>query len=159
MLSQKNSLATTTDGRYASNAELDFLEKYLESYAARLRIYQKLCSCERAIVQDAYKKVQAINPNLLMQGNTNISAKWKQDTLRVLRYSATALLLDDSQMLKERLLFWFQTIMRAFGTERSCEITYIVMQEVIQNYLTAEEVRLFSPILELNRTTLGLSAV
>jgi hypothetical protein len=159
MLSQTNSLVIATDGRYASNLELDFLEEYIESYAVRLRAYQKLCSDERTIVQDVCDKVRAINSNFLVQGNVDISAKCKQDTIRVLRYSVAALLLNDPHMLQEKLLFWFQTVMRAFGTERSCEITYIVMQEVIQNYLTAEEVKLFSPILELNRTTLGLTAV
>jgi hypothetical protein len=57
--------------------------------------------------------------------------------------------------LRERLLFWFQTIMRAFGAQRSCNVTYTIMQEVVKQHLTAEQASLFLPILEVNRRILG----
>jgi hypothetical protein len=47
--------------------------------------------------------------------------------------------------------------MRAFRTQRSCEATYRFLQEVIANYLTPEETKLIRPILETNRTLLGLN--
>jgi hypothetical protein len=73
----------------------------------------------------------------------------------VLRYSATALLLDDPERFKDNLLTWFQTIMRAFGAQESCKLTYTAMQAVIAQYLNPEELKLFLPILELSRVTLG----
>ncbi|MGJ3252260.1 MAG: phycobilisome protein [Elainellaceae cyanobacterium] len=158
MLSQRYCLSVETDGRFATDSELHFLDHYIGSYSIRLSAYQKIRAAEVKIVQQVYAKIRAIDSNLLHVGGEDISVKWKQDTIRVLRYSATALLLDDPKTLQERLLFWFQTIMKAFNTQRSCEVTYIMMQEVIKQHLTGAEMELFRPILELNRAALGVSA-
>lgn len=97
----------------------------------------------------------AIDPTLLISGTVDMSAKWKRDTVRVLRYAAVALLLDDAETYRERFLMWFQTIMQSFRAERSCDVTYTVMQDVVRQYLTPQEAELFLPILELSRLMLG----
>ena len=84
-----------------------------------------------------------------------MSAKWKRDTFRVLRYSAVAMLVNDPDTLRERFLFWFQTIMKAFGAQKSCNATYEVMQQVVKQHLTPVQASLFCPILEINRQVLG----
>ncbi|MGG6269785.1 phycobilisome protein [Leptolyngbya sp. AN03gr2] len=155
MLSQIQRLSQDTEGRYATDEELRFLADYARSYELRVQTYQKLQASEMVIVQQVQAKMRAIDPTLFRQGNEDLTNKWKRDTLRVLRYSAAAMLIDDPESLRERFLFWFQTIMRAFNAQKSCGVTYTVMQDVIKQVLTPSEASLILPILEVNRRMLG----
>ena len=155
MLSQIQRLSQETEGRYASDEELRFLVEYARSFELRVQTYQKIQAAEAQILQQVQAKMRSLDPTLFRSGNDDITNKWKRDTLRTLRYSAAAMLIDDPEALRERFLFWFQTIMRAFGAQKSCGVTYTVMQEVIKQHLTTSEASLILPILEVNRRMLG----
>jgi Phycobilisome protein len=155
MLSQLANLSVEADGRYASPDEIRFLKNYFQSFNLRLSAYQKIQAGANEIIRDVEAKIQSADPNLLRRGSENVVAKWRLDTGRVLRHSAAALLIDDPNRLRDRLLLWFQTILGSFEAKKSSEMTFEVMQEVIKQYLTAEEANLFIPILEMNRTILG----
>lgn len=155
MLSQLEKLSMDTDGRFASDEELAFVDAYVQSFSLRVQTYQTLQLVESAIVQQVEAKMRSIDPILFHNGKEDVSAKWKRDTVRVLRYSAIAMLMDDPATLRERFLLWFQTIMKAFGAEKSCNATYEVMQQVVKQHLTPQQASMFCPILELNRVALG----
>ena len=155
MLSQLQKLSCETDGRYATDEELEFVSEFGRSFYLRVQTYQRLQAMEAVIVQQVLTKIQFLEPSLFHSNNADLTAKWKRDTIRVLRYSAIAMLLNDPNSLRDRLLFWFRTIMKAFGAERSCNVTYAVMQTVIKENLTAPQASLFCPILEMNRQVLG----
>jgi hypothetical protein len=155
MLSQFDRFSLEVDGRYATDAELQFIADYIQSFDLRVQTYQKLQELELTIVQQTYTKVRSIEPSLFDRGRQDISKKWKQDTIRALRYTAVAVLVDDPDTFRERFLLWFQTIMRAFGAQRGCHITYRVLQEVIKQHLTDAQASLVHPILELSRHYLG----
>lgn len=157
MLSQLERLSLDVDGRYAADDELQFVSDYVQSFYLRVETYQKLQAAEAAIVQQVQARMRAIAPELLKNGDEDLTAKWKRDTIRVLRYSAVAMLLNDPDSLRDRLLVWMQTIMRAFGAQRSCDMTYRIMQEVVKQHLTPIQASLFCPILELNRRSLGVT--
>lgn len=158
MLKAFKDLANQTDGRYATDEELQFIHDYVKTYALRLNTYQKIQQVEQAFVDTAHQQITVVDPTLLRSGKQDLTAKWKRDTLRVLRYSAIALLLDDADIHRERFLYWFQTIMRAFSAQRSCDVTYTIMQDVAKRQLAAREAELLCPILELNRVALGTSS-
>lgn len=155
MLSQFSHLSLQADGRYADDAELQFISDYTQSFHLRLQTYEKLQASESQIVQQVYDKIRVLNPHLFRLGNDDLSNKWKRDTIRTLRYSAAAMLVNDPATLEERFLSWFQTIMRSFGAQRSCDLTYQVMQEVVKQHLTVTQANLFCPILALNQRYLG----
>jgi Phycobilisome protein len=155
MLSQIQSLSRRVDGRYATDAELQFLDNYAQSFSLRVETYRKLQAAETLIVKQVQAKMQEIDPTLFNPGKEDVSTKWKRDTIRTLRYSAIAMLLDDPNTLRERFLIWFQTIMRAFNAQQSCDITYLILQEVVKQHLPPMQANLFCPILELNRRLLG----
>ncbi|MGQ9838370.1 MAG: phycobilisome protein [Cyanobacteriota bacterium] len=157
MLTQLHKLSIAADGRYLRDDEMQFMEAYLASFDLRLSAYQKIQDAEPQIIRDVEMKMRSLDPYLLMRGVEDFSNKWKADTVRVLRLSALAMLLDDEERYKERFLYWFQTLMRAFRTQRSCEATYRFLQEVMANYLTHDELNLIKPILETNRSLLGLN--
>lgn len=156
MLSQLEQLSFVVDGRYASDAELQFITEYVQSFDLRVQTYLKLQQLESTLIQEVYVKMRSIDRSVFSSNNVDISAKWKQDTIRVLRYVAVAVLINDPETLRERFLLWFQTIMRAFGTQRSCDTTYRVLQTVVKRHLTPAQVGLVCPILELTRQLLGM---
>jgi hypothetical protein len=155
MFVKLENLSVEADARYASDEELEFIEGYIKSFDARQQIYLKLKSLEQKIVDQVYAKVRSQDPKLLQNAGEDVSEKWKRDTFRVLRYVALTVLIDDSENLKSQFLTWFQTIMQAFDTERSCEATYISMQQVVKQVLEPQEAALVTPVLELNRSLLG----
>lgn len=152
MLSQLARLSVEADGRYAAQSELQFLKDYFQSLNLRLSAYKKIQAAEKEIIRDVETKILSSNPTLFRLGSQDVTAKWRLDTVRVLRHSAAALLIDDRDRLRDRLLVWFQTILDSFQAKKSAEVTFEIMQDVIQRYLTAEEASLFVPILEMNRT-------
>lgn len=155
MLSQLNSLSLEVEGRYATDAELQFIVDFVESFPQRLQTYQNLQQAEAAILQQTYARVRSIDPRLLVSGVEDLTPKWKRDTVRTLRYTAAAVLLNDPETLQEQFLLWFQTIMRAFGAQRSCDVTYGAMQEAVKQQLPTQQANLVCPLLELNRRALG----
>ena len=155
MLSQLARLSMEADGRYASAEELQFLKEYFQSLNHRMSAYKKIQASEKEIIRKVEEQMQSLDPSLFRRGSTDVTAKWRVDAVRVLRHSAAALLINDTERLRDRLLLWFQTILGAFQAKNSSGITYDVMKKVLKQYLTAEEANLFFPILEINRTILG----
>jgi len=155
MLQQIERLSAQTDGRYAADAELVFFHSYLQTARQRFLLYQKLQKLEPQIIRQVLQELQTKEPDMLIVNGQDLTAKWQRDTVRLLRYAATALLTDDEVIFKEKLLIWFQSIMKSFKAERNCEATYQAMQKVLKNLLTADEAALFCPLIELTRVTLG----
>jgi len=155
MLSKLKQLGTKADGRYASDVELQFMDSYITSFDSRIEAYRCIKAAETEIVGAVLAKLQTSYPKLLLPKGEDMQGKWKQDTLRVLRYSAMTVLLDDPELLRQQFLYWFQSIMQAFGAQEACNITYLVMQDVVKDRLPKNIADLLCPILEINRDLLG----
>jgi len=155
MLSQLARLSMEADGRYASAVELQFLKDYFQSLNHRMSAYKKIQASEKEILSQVEAQMQSLDPSLFRRGSQDVTAKCRGDFAQVLRHSAAALLMNDTERLRDRLLLWLQTILGAVQVKNSSAVTYDVMQKVIKQYLTAEEASLFLPILEIDRTLLG----
>ncbi|PZU94908.1 MAG: phycobilisome protein [Pseudanabaena sp.] len=155
MLSKLQQLGNNLDGRYASDDELQFMDTYISSFDVRVDAYRQIKAVEREIVESVLTKMKSAYPNLLAPKGEDMQNKWKQDTFRVLRHSAMTVLLDDPEQLRQQFLYWFQTIMQAFGAQEACNVTYLLMQDVVRETLPKDVSNLLCPILEMNRTFLG----
>ena len=155
MLSQLARLSTEADGRYASAEELQFLKDYLQSLNHRISAYKKIQASETEIMQQVEAQMQSLDPNLFRRGTQDVTQKCRGDIVQVLRHSAAAMLINDTERLRDRLLLWLQTILSAVQVKNSATVTYEVMKKVLKQYLTVEERNLFFPILDINRTLLG----
>jgi hypothetical protein len=155
MLSKLQQLGTDADGRYASDDELKFMDTYINSFEVRANAYRQIKAAEKEIVESVLTKLQKSQPRLLATRGEDIQNKWKQDTFRVLRHSAMTVLLDDPELLRQQFLYWFQTIMQAFGAQEACNATYLIMQDVVRATLPKDVADLLCPILEMNRELLG----
>jgi hypothetical protein len=157
MFSKFQDITTEVERGYVDDTELSFIDDYVQTYRLRLAAYDKVKEAERLIIEQVQSKILAADSTIFKRGKEDLSAKWKQDTIRVLRHSAMAMLLNDTEMLREKFLLWFQTLMQAFGTQKICDLTYREMQTVVQQQLPKEVSGLLCPILELNRSILGRS--
>ena len=155
MLSQLTQLSIAADGRYATAAELQFLKNYLSSFERRLSAYEKIRSAAEKITGEVAAKAQTVDTNLYRKRDRDFLDICKRDTKYMLRHLALTLLIDDIDHLRDSLLFWLQTIVRAFNNERPAEITHQALQDVIKQYLSPQETELFSPIVDLSRTLLS----
>jgi Phycobilisome protein len=156
MLTQLERLSCEVDGRYASDAELQFLTDYVQSFDLRVQTYQKLQELEGTIVNQAYAKMKATDPSLFVGPNReDLVRKCHFDMVTGLRAVALTVLFSDPEALQERLLFWLQTMMRALGKERTCNVMYSVLQDVVKQQLSPAQSNLVCPILEMTRRSLG----
>lgn len=155
MLSQLARLSTEADGRYASAEELQFLKDYFQSLNHRISAYKKIQGSETEIMRQVEAQMQSLDPNLFRRGTQDVTQKCRGDIVQVLRHSAAAMLIDDNERLRDRLLLWLQTILGAVQVRNTATVTYDVMKKVLKQYLTVEERNLFFPILDNNRTLLG----
>lgn len=155
MLSQLARLSMEADGRYASAAELQFLKDYFQSLNHRMSAYKKIQASEKEILRQVETQMQSIDPNIFRRGSQDVTAKCRGDFAQVLRHSAAALLINDTERLRDRLLLWLQTILGPFHAKNSSSVTYDVMKKVIKQHLTTEEANLFVPIVDINRSILG----
>lgn len=155
MFKQLARLSVEADGRYATSEELRFVKDYLQSLDQRVSAYNKIQAAEEEIINKVEEQIRERDSSLFCKGSRDVTSICRRDRVYVLRYSAATLLSNDLERLRENLLIWYQTIVRAFKDEQTAGVTYQVMQEIVKQYLTPQEVALFSPILELDRILLG----
>lgn len=154
MLTQLNRLTIDTDGCYAKPEELKFVNDYLQSLDVRLSAYAKVKENAEEIIAKTEAKMKAIDPNLFRNSEREFTDTWRKDIEMLVRYAAAALLFNDQDHLREGLLLWHHTIATSYKFDTTCKTTFDIMPEVIKDYLTEEEAKLFVPILKLNQIVL-----
>ena len=75
--------------------------------------------------------------------------KCNRDMALVLRYCATAMLLQDEELLKDRLLYWMQNIMLALKNQRVNDFVYRALQKSVQENLPKENANLLLPYIAI----------
>ncbi|MBD2101162.1 phycobilisome protein [Leptolyngbya sp. FACHB-261] len=143
------------DGRYLNADELVSLEAYLSSFALRMQTHQLLQEQESLIVERVMARYLRQDPKLDARFGAGAGEKCIQDMTEVLRYSAVALLRNDEEYLRENLLFWLQTIMRALEKQDTCNLAYGLLQEVITETLPADSARLANQYISIAHEMLG----
>lgn len=157
MLQQLTHLSIDADGRYATDAELQFLEDYLESAETRISAYEKIRDSEEKWIHHLKMRVRALNPQqvLFQRGKYDMTGIWERD-VRMLMYCATAaMLINDLDRLREGTLIWHQTITKAQKVQHITRETFGIFMKIIGQYLTPEETQYILPTLQLNQTVLG----
>jgi len=111
---------------------------------------------EAEIVTKVAEMRSAAEPELFAKtSQVDGTSVCRRDFTNILRHSASALLFDDRDRMPENFLLWYKTIVRTFNYDRAAGVTYRVVQEVAEEYLTPQEAALFNPILQLNQVVLG----
>ena len=154
MLKQLSRLSIEAEGRYAKTEELQFLKDYLPSLDLRLSAYEKMRDAEAEIIDRLEAKMREINPNIFLVNSQDSSPLYKRDTRIILRSAAAVILINDLDRLRESMLLWHRTIIKAVKVEQIAELAHKTMPEIIQQFLTPQEFELVMPALQLNQTVL-----
>ncbi|MEA5510119.1 allophycocyanin [Crocosphaera sp. UHCC 0190] len=156
MLTQFSRLSLEADGRYATDAELGFIESYLDSVDMRVSTYEKIRDNEVAILLEVEAKMHELNKdNCLYTMGEHEKEICRRDRKNAIRYASSAMLINDLDRLRDGLLIWVQTIVRAVGYKFFVRTHYPTIQAVIKKYLTPEEAAFILPALQLDSTILG----
>jgi hypothetical protein len=155
MFKQLTRLSIDADGRYATDDELKFLDDYLDTVETRVSAYETIRENEEQIIYRWEAAKRGIKQDVFHMGDRDVSEICRRDMTNVFRCSATAILFNDLDRLREGLLIWYQTIVRAFKYDKYTNITYSVIQDTIKEFLKPEEVELMLPALKLNHTILS----
>ena len=108
------------------------------------------------ILQEVEVKMHELNKNnvLFKMGEHEIQI-CRRDRKNAVRYANAAMLINDLDRLRDGLLIWVHTIVRAIGYKHFVKTHYPVIQEVVQQYLTPEEADLILPALQVDHTILS----
>ncbi len=154
MFKQLTRLSIDADGRYATDDELKFLDDYLDTVETRISAYETIRENEEQIIYRWEAAKRGIKQDVFHMGDRDVYEICRRDMTNIFRCSATAILFNDLDRLREGLLIWYQTIVSAFKYDKYTNITYSVIQETIKEFLKPEEVELMLPALKLNHTIL-----
>ncbi|BDM83705.1 globin family protein [Acaryochloris marina] len=155
MLSQLKRISLEADGRYATDAELACVKSYLQDVGQRISGYEKIRDAEDAIMDDSEVQLTDLEPQVFCKGPKDYSETCRRDRKNTLRYAATAMLFNDLDRLRDGLLLWQRTIVRAVKDEQASTLTWREMPEVLRGHLSAEETDLMMPALHLNQALLS----
>jgi hypothetical protein len=155
MFKQFTRLSIDADGRYATDAELQFLQDYLDTVETRVSTYETIREHEEQIIYRWEAAKRGVKEDVFHMGERDVSEICRRDMTNVFRCSATAILFNDLDRLREGLLIWYQTIVRAYNYTKYTKISYLIIQETIKEFLKPEEVELMMPALKLNHTILS----
>lgn len=154
MLSQLKRLSLEADGRYATDAELAFLKSYGQTVRQRISGYEKIRDAEDTIMDAAEAQLMEIDSQVFHQGAQDFTDTCRRDRKNTLRHASAAMLFNDLDRLRDGLLLWQQTIVRAIKAEQPSTITWQEIPGVLREHLSAEEMDLMMPALHLTQALL-----
>ena len=155
MLNQLEQLSLSVEGRYATAAELQPLKDYLPTVSTRLNAYQKIRDREAEIIEQLRLRMLEKQPNIFMMGSVDVTSRYERDTKIVLRIALAAMLIEDLDRLRENILLWQRTIVKAFQVKHIAALAHTTMPEIIEQILTPEEYTFIKPVLILNQTVMA----
>ena len=143
-------LINQAQDRYLVTDELGLMESYISSLPDRLKLYKLIRDREIDILQAVANQVPAELPNVtdeeLESGIKNL--------ILVLRYSSMAMLLNDENFLKQRLLNWLEGIMSMRDMRRLNETLYKLLNQELKKQFSSTQLLLIQPLITAAQVTL-----
>ncbi len=162
MLTQLTRLVRESDGRYATSEELQFLKDYLKTAEQRVQAYKTIRDNEAFLIDDLHEHVLQGDAKALVGAissakyrDRDYSYMLKRDQKNMLRVASAAMLFNDLDFLREGLLLWHRTILKAFRVERPTQLACKFWPQVMNKHLSPDENKMMSPFVGLVRAILG----
>lgn len=138
-----------SEGRYLSEEERDKLQNYISGFQKRLGVVQLIEEAEDGAVRFCIDNTRKRYPNF-DKYHDKAWAKAFRDVQLTTRYAAQAMLLDDKETLREKLLYWLRTILAGLNfTPEFNRDTYTYLTEGFRQGLPPDAFAEFEPYLEL----------
>lgn len=149
MLTLLENVLDHADGSYITPEDLRTLDRAIASWQKRRQTYDLIQAKENAILEQVMRQIEAKAPEVAAKVTVDGGNKCNRDMALVLRYCATAMLLQDEELLKDRLLYWMQNIMLALKNQRVNDFVYRALQKSVQENLPKENANLLLPYIAI----------
>lgn len=150
MVPKIQELINQAQDRYLATDELGLMEGYVSSLPERLKLYKLIRDREITILQAVADSV----PNELPSITDEDLESGVRNLILVLRYSSMAMLLNDENFLKERLLNWLEGIMSMRDMRRLNETLYKLLNQELRQQLSPTQLTLIQPLITAAQVTL-----
>jgi hypothetical protein len=150
MIPKIQELINQAQDRYLASDELGLMESYVSSLPDRLKLYKLIRDREIDILQSVADQVQSEIPSITVE-DLEVGIK---NLILVLRYSSMAMLLNDENFLKERLLNWLEGIMAMRDMHRLNDTLYKLLNQVLRQQFSPNQLALLQPLITAAQVTL-----
>ena len=150
MIPKIQELISQAQDRYLVTDELDLMESYISSLPDRLKLYKLIRDREINILQEVADQVPKEMPNVTVE-DLEMGIK---NLILVLRYCSMAMLLNDQNFLKQRLLNWLEGIMSMRDMRRLNETLYKLLNQGLRQHFSPTQLDMFQPLITAAQVTL-----
>ena len=150
MIPKIQELISQAQDRYLVTDELDLMESYISSLPDRLKLYKLIRDREINILQEVADQVPKEMPNVTVE-DLEMGIK---NLILVLRYCSMAMLLNDQNFLKQRLLNWLEGIMSMRDMRRLNETLYKLLNQGLRQHFSPTQLAMFQPLITAAQVTL-----
>ncbi|VXD11872.1 globin family protein [Planktothrix paucivesiculata] len=144
MQAELNELLVKAENRYLQTEELLGFKSYSETLAQRLKIYEFLRDREVVIFQPIADQISVIFPQEKQERLEQVLQQW----ILILRHSAMAMLLNDSEYLQRRVIDWLSGIVQAHNSQAIDTQVYQLLNTRLNELLSAKAMVFIQPFLE-----------
>ncbi|MCF2970634.1 hypothetical protein L1047_05420 [Synechococcus sp. Nb3U1] len=131
------------EARYLKPDELSQLKSHILGWPKRQHVYRILREREGQMVGRTLNALKQEMPSLSGQ----VLELCQRHLLLLLRHSAMAMLLQDEELLKERLIEWMEEEVRLYGLQSVYEIAYRIFQQELKDHLAPGELEFIRPLI------------
>ena len=150
MIPKIQELINQAQDRYLATDELGLMESYVSSLPDRLKLYKLMRDREIDILQVVADQVPSEIPSITeAELETGI-----KNLILVMRYCSMAMLLNDENFLKERLLNWLEGIMSMRDMRRLNETLYKLLNQGLRQNFSPDQLALIQPLITSAQVTL-----
>jgi hypothetical protein len=155
MITLLETVLERSDGAYINPDDLQALDQTIANWQSRRQAYDLIQTREEAIIDKALIRLSRSPFDATRRYQEDGADKCRRDMSIVLRSCATAMLLQDEELLKDRFLYWMQNIMRALQHQQTNDRVYQALEEGVQEILPTESASLIQPYLKMAHTWLS----
>ncbi|MEG4576156.1 phycobilisome protein [Microcoleus sp. N3A4] len=138
------SLLDQAENRFLKGEELIAFKRQAATLAQRLKIYEFLRDKEASIFQPIANQLQETFPDEKQETLERSLKHW----LLVLRYCAMAMLLNDLDLLEQRLLDWLSGIVEVHQTQKLEATVCDLLQTRLKELLSEQARAILQPFLD-----------
>jgi hypothetical protein len=138
------SLLETAEQRYLEPKEIELYRRHAASLNRRLQTYELLREQETNIFQAVADQLVKALPNESEQNLERCLKYW----LLIVRYSATAMLINDIAYLQNRLQDWVKGFLETYETFQIDVQIYELLMQQLKTHLSPDDLRLLEPVFQ-----------
>ncbi|MEM9536244.1 MAG: phycobilisome protein [Cyanobacteria bacterium P01_A01_bin.3] len=147
MIDKLNLLFHAAEESYLQDSDLQTFETLIDSLEDRLNLYEKLRDMEEKLAQRLALNLQEGYPS---EPPRRLQLALQNHVL-IMRYCSMAMLIDDRDFLKYRLLEWLTEVVAAHDLQEIQNSLYRFMQKRLKKFLSSAERELIDPYLQLTK--------